>query len=141
MKLTYAAARPIRVGDENREPGDLVPEATQWRNVDLYVSRGEIFPVLVSTLTEEQQEYIALWEEAIVDESMAVIENIENSKAEDNDEDGEQTVFEDMPSLSASKQVWFDYASEYFDSGDLVGLSKKQLIELLTNDSEESSNG
>lgn len=65
MRITYYALRDIRVGDEIRQPGDLVPEAMFWPYLSGYVQDNQIAPVLVATLPEEQQIMLLEWEEEI----------------------------------------------------------------------------
>ena len=62
MRITYFALRPLLVGDETRQPGDLVPEAAEWPYVSGYVSDGKIAPVLVATLPEDVQMTLLEWE-------------------------------------------------------------------------------
>ena len=47
MPNIYAARKRLRVGDEWREIGDLVPEAASWRNLHSYLSSGAV--VLIQT--------------------------------------------------------------------------------------------
>lgn len=64
MRVVYYALRPTQVGDDIRQPGDLVPEASNWPFLTGYVSDGKLAPVLVATLPEEQQIMLLDWEEA-----------------------------------------------------------------------------
>jgi hypothetical protein len=41
-KYQYVARTRLRVGDEWREPGALVPEAAQWPNLQSYINTGTI---------------------------------------------------------------------------------------------------
>lgn len=63
MRITYFALRPVLVGDDQREPGDLVPEAQDWPYLHGYVQDGTIAPVLVATLPDEQQMMLLDWED------------------------------------------------------------------------------
>lgn len=63
MRVTYYALKPLRVGTEVREPGDLVPEASEWNFLSGYISDGKIAPVLVASLPEETQMMLLEWEE------------------------------------------------------------------------------
>lgn len=65
MRITYYALRPIQVGDEMRQAGDLVPEAQDWPYLSGYVAEAKIAPVLVATLPEAQQEMLLAWEEDV----------------------------------------------------------------------------
>lgn len=62
MRITYYALKRIQVGDDWREPGDLVPEASTWSFLQAYVGQGEIAPVLVATLPESAQAVLREWE-------------------------------------------------------------------------------
>lgn len=62
MKLTYYALIPQTVGDDVREPGDLVPEARDWAYRDLYIRDTKIAPVLVATLPKQVQDKLNAWE-------------------------------------------------------------------------------
>ena len=66
MRVTYYALRDIRVGDEVRQCGDLVPEAGMWPYLSGYITDGKIAPVLVATLPEEQQVMLLEWEEEVM---------------------------------------------------------------------------
>lgn len=66
MKVTYFALRPVQVGDEIREPGDLIPEAATWQYLDGYVRDGRIQPVLVATLPRKTQDVLQEWEDHYV---------------------------------------------------------------------------
>lgn len=82
MKIVYAALRTMEIGGTVRNPGDLVPEATTWRNIRPYLERFELTPVLVCTLSAEVQEQIAAWETAVADEKQAVIDEREEAALE-----------------------------------------------------------
>jgi hypothetical protein len=62
MRITYYALKPILVGEDLRDPGDLIPEANMWPFVEGYVADGKIAPVLVATLPEEAQAVLLEWE-------------------------------------------------------------------------------
>ena len=62
MRVTYYALRPLQVGDEIRQPGDLIPEAADWAYLSGYVADGKVAPVLVATLPEAVQETLLEWE-------------------------------------------------------------------------------
>jgi len=64
MRITYFALRPVNVGGEVRQPGDLIPEAADWSYLSGYIADGKIAPVLVATLPEEQQIMLLEWEDA-----------------------------------------------------------------------------
>lgn len=66
MRVTYYALRDVRVGDEVRQAGDLVPEAQTWPYLSGYIQDGHIHPVLVATLPEEQQIMLLEWEEEVL---------------------------------------------------------------------------
>lgn len=64
MRVTYYALKPVQVGDDIRQPGDLVPEAAEWPFLSGYINEGKIAPVLVATLPEDTQMVLLEWEEA-----------------------------------------------------------------------------
>ena len=65
MRICYYALKPIQVGDEVREIGDLIPEALTWPYLSGYITEGKIAPVLIATLPEEQQMMLLEWEEEV----------------------------------------------------------------------------
>lgn len=42
---TYLARRQVRIGTDLRQPGELVPEASGWPNLQVYVDNGFIEPI------------------------------------------------------------------------------------------------
>ena len=62
MRITYYAVRPLTVGDEIRQPGDLVPEAAEFAALSGYMADGKIAPVLVATLPVDTQKMLLEWE-------------------------------------------------------------------------------
>lgn len=62
MRVVYYALRDVKVGDEVRHAGDLVPEAGDWPFISGYVADGKMAPVLVATLPEEVQITLLEWE-------------------------------------------------------------------------------
>lgn len=66
MRITYFALRDVQVGDEIRQPGDLVPEAVTWPYLNGYITDGKIAPVLVATLPEDVQISLMEWEEDVL---------------------------------------------------------------------------
>lgn len=40
--MAWVARRKLKVGDEHRWPGDLVPEAEHWTHRDAWVSQGRL---------------------------------------------------------------------------------------------------
>ena len=54
VELTYIALKPLRVGGERREPGELVPEAEAWPRVSAWVSQGRIAAVAKSSVDPDQ---------------------------------------------------------------------------------------
>lgn len=78
MRITYFALRPMVVGDDLRDAGDLVPEAVNWPYLTGYVADGKIAPVLVATLPEETQQMLLDWEaEQNVDTEQNTDEKVE----------------------------------------------------------------
>lgn len=80
MKVTYYALKECQVGDDWRKPGDLIPEACEWAYVEQYVRTGQIAPVLVSTLPQEEQDYLGLWEQERDEKAAAQAKAIEAAK-------------------------------------------------------------
>lgn len=62
MRITYFALKTVTVGEDQREAGDLVPEARDWPYLSAYVQDGTLAPVLVATLPDEQQMMLLDWE-------------------------------------------------------------------------------
>lgn len=62
MRVTYYALRTVKVLDEDRQVGDLIPEAAAWPFLPGYIRDGYVAPVLVATLPESVQEVLAEWE-------------------------------------------------------------------------------
>lgn len=83
MRVTYYALRDIRVGDEVRQCGDLVPEAVTWPYLSGYISDSKIAPVLVATLPEEQQVMLLEWEEEVLGVKSVDAPADEDNKTED----------------------------------------------------------
>jgi len=38
--MAYRALKPLLVGDVQKQPGDLVPEAMDWANLQAWISTG-----------------------------------------------------------------------------------------------------
>lgn len=53
MSLTYVALKRLKVGNEYRIPGELVPEAKEWRNRASWINTGHIAPVEEPALENE----------------------------------------------------------------------------------------
>ena len=64
MRITYYALKPVQVGEDMRQIGDLIPEAAQWSFLTGYVRDGHVAPVLVATLPESSQRMLMDWERA-----------------------------------------------------------------------------
>lgn len=64
MDVCYYAIRSIVIGDEVREPGDLIPEATTWKEMvqRSYVEAHRIAPVLVASLPKATRDFLNKWE-------------------------------------------------------------------------------
>lgn len=104
MKLCYFALTTVQAADRWCQPGDLVPEATTWGFIGHYISTGVIAPVLVSTLPQADQDWLAEWEAAqsapavAPQAPVAAVEPDPVPDAEDDDseaESGEEEVVED----------------------------------------------
>lgn len=64
MDVCYYAIREMVVGDEVRKPGDLIPEATTWREhiQRSYVEAHRIAPVAVVSLPKRLRDDLQRWE-------------------------------------------------------------------------------
>lgn len=93
MRITYYALRPVQVGDELREPGDLIPEAAEWPFLSGYVADGKVAPVLVVTLPEDVQMMLLEWEEAQASDTTAPEAPAEET--EDDEEESEDDTEDD----------------------------------------------
>lgn len=62
MRICYYALRPVQVGTDVRQPGDLIPEAVEWPFLPGYIRDGYVAPVLVATLPEDVQAMLLEWE-------------------------------------------------------------------------------
>jgi hypothetical protein len=78
MRVTYYCLKPIQVGDEWRQPGDLIPEAAEWKMCRIMVQNADIAPVLVETLPKAEQTKLQRLEEAVL-EQMIESEGVEVS--------------------------------------------------------------
>lgn len=54
VEMTYVALKPLRVGGQRREPGELVPEAEDWPRVSAWVSQGRIAVVAKAAVDPDQ---------------------------------------------------------------------------------------
>ena len=64
MKVTYFALVSLQAGERGWvAAGDLIPEANSWGFLPGYVAEGRLAPVLVSTLSKEEQKFLEEWEE------------------------------------------------------------------------------
>ena len=93
------------VGDEVRQPGDLIPEAQDWPYVAGLIQDGKIAPVLVATLPEDTQVMLLDWEEetygaAAVQE---IVEPEDEEEAEESNEDAEADSEPDEEPAEADK--------------------------------------
>ena len=50
VDMTYVALKPLRIGGQRREPGELVPEAATWPRVSAWIDMGRITVVPKSTI-------------------------------------------------------------------------------------------
>ena len=87
--ITYFAVKTLLVGGENREPGDLVPEAHEWPALSLYINEGKLCPVLVATLPKAARDALAAWEDAQLQVNLLV-----DSVIGDDAELSEEELFE-----------------------------------------------
>lgn len=91
MKVCYFALRPVHTGDRTYETGEIIPEATFWHRVNIYVENGSLAPVLVATLPRDLQKQVKEWEEEQVLKEMLRQEEEEDvpDEAETQDDDGD----------------------------------------------------
>lgn len=64
MDICYYAIQPMTIGDEVRQPGDLVPEVMAWKQHirNSYAESNRIAPVLVATLPKSLRDEMNQWE-------------------------------------------------------------------------------
>ena len=68
VEITYVALKPLRVGGQRREPGELVPEATEWPRVSAWISQGRLTPVARDAVDKDELEKAERrWAEAKAD--------------------------------------------------------------------------
>ena len=108
MRICYYALRDIRVGDEVRQAGDLVPEAMFWPYLSGYLNDGHLAPVLIATLPEEQQMMLLEWEEEVMGTTTG--DNVPESelieaKTEEGDEFSDVVIPEDFDPETADKRT------------------------------------
>lgn len=53
VDMTYVALKPLRIGGQRREPGELVPEAATWPRVSAWIDTGRITAVAKSSVDPE----------------------------------------------------------------------------------------
>jgi hypothetical protein len=57
VELAYVARTRLKVGDSYRQPGELVPEATDWPNLQLHVDNGQLEEVpMINGQVPQRQE-------------------------------------------------------------------------------------
>lgn len=54
VEMTYVALKPLRVGGQRREPGELVPEAADWPRVSAWLDQGRIAAVAKAAVDADQ---------------------------------------------------------------------------------------
>lgn len=54
VEMTYVALKPLRVGGQRREAGELVLEAGDWPRASAWVNQGYIAPVARASVDQEQ---------------------------------------------------------------------------------------
>lgn len=100
LKITYFTLERIQIGDEWREPGDLVPEVATWSHIGAYIAQGKIAPVLIATLPQDVQDALAEYMENLlappVPAGAAVVGSVEEDEDEDESEDDDPAE-EDEP--------------------------------------------
>lgn len=63
MKIVYFAVKPIQIGGEYRNAGDMVPEACGWKYANAYLNNGELGVIPVSVLSAESRQALYEWEQ------------------------------------------------------------------------------
>ena len=129
MKITYVALKPLRIGDDVREPGELVPEASDWKQLDLYLGSNKLAAVLVCTLPREMQTDLEAWEEALVESELSVIEEMKRQ-----DMYGDEFI--GRPNVNDPVAMWRQWADQFFD--DVDDLNKAELIRLNPEEAEDN---
>lgn len=143
MKVTYFALAHLKVGDGTRAPGDLVPEASGWPYIGGYVRDGKVAPVLVSTLSQEDQDALAKYEADQEERQAKRLADIEAARAakaapvvEEVEDDTEEPEGEEVESYDAFtvKELLAELEARGVDA---AGTTKKaDLIALLEADDE-----
>lgn len=54
VEITYVALKPLRVGGQRREIGELVPEASEWPRASAWISQGRIAAVAKGAIDPEK---------------------------------------------------------------------------------------
>lgn len=110
LAVTYFALKPLPVGDEIREPGELIPEACDWQYLSGYISDGKIAPVLVATLPKSARDALAEWEQDMLD--LAETRAAERAAAE-------QAALDEAAALAAeSNEITIPDDTEEFDDDE-----------------------
>lgn len=83
VEMTYVALKPLRIGGQRREPGELVPEANDWPRASAWVNQGHIAVVAKAAMDPDQlklaeDRYAAAKSEA-QEESTSAGNNVEES--------------------------------------------------------------
>lgn len=87
MDVCYYAVKTMTLGDEVRQPGDLLPEVSAWhpRIRDTHLRNMRIAPVLVISLPKPLRDEIEAWERDYYKAS-ELIEDTETEMADEADE-------------------------------------------------------
>lgn len=54
VEMTYVALKPIRVGGERREAGQIIPEAADWPRVQASINQNRIAKVPVASVDQDE---------------------------------------------------------------------------------------
>jgi hypothetical protein len=115
LDMTYVALRPLRVGGQTRQAGELVPEAATWHNVGAYIRGGHISAIPKEVVGEEPDS-----EETEVEEVDKTLPDSESQPLEEveTEDDLEQyrtsSGWYEVP--GADKKMRRDEALEYLTS-------------------------
>ena len=100
--VTYFAIKPLLVGGEEREAGDLLPEASDWAALNLYINEGKVGVVLVATLPKAARDALAEWEQEQEDlrDSAAAVDAAFEDDDDDESDSGEHYAEEENTDTS-----------------------------------------
>lgn len=97
VEMTYVALKPLRVGGQLRETGELVPEAEDWPRASAWVSQGYIAPVAKAAVGQDalaraEDRYSSAQVKTQVENAVQG-DDVEQSAGESSESDDEVDVF------------------------------------------------